>query len=47
MTALIYASYEGHYDAVKVLLAEGADKEAKVNVKGSVRSPRWSGPSKD
>ena len=32
MTALIYAAYNGHTDAVKVLLEAGASIEAKDNV---------------
>jgi len=32
VTALIFASIKGHVDVVKVLLDEGADKEAKDNV---------------
>ena len=34
-TALIWASYRGHLEVVKVLLAAGADKEAKGVVGGN------------
>lgn len=37
MTALIFASNEGRVDPVKALLADGADKEAKITA-GSVRA---------